>query len=90
VAGPNQHNIPQALLRGFRIPGSSNKDSKTWLYEKGIEPRPEFIKDEVAVERHFYSEPSSDDVVEEPACRYVRERFWDGYDWRYRRVEICN
>ena len=28
--------------------------------------------------------------VEEPACRLVRERFWDGYDWRYRRVEVCN
>lgn len=60
MAGSKQHNIPQALLRGFRIPGGGNKDSKTWLYEKGIEPRPEFIKDEVAVERHFYSEPSKD------------------------------
>ena len=28
--------------------------------------------------------------VEEPACRLVRERFWDGYDWRFRRVEVCN
>ncbi|MGB8401715.1 hypothetical protein [Bradyrhizobium sp.] len=28
--------------------------------------------------------------VEEPACRLVRERFWDGYGWRYRRVEVCN
>jgi hypothetical protein len=28
--------------------------------------------------------------VEEPACRMVRERFWDGYDWRFRRVEVCN
>ena len=25
-----------------------------------------------------------------PACRLVRERFWDGYGWRYRRVEVCN
>ena len=24
-----------------------------------------------------------------PACRLVRERYWDGYDWRFRRVEIC-
>ncbi len=23
-------------------------------------------------------------------CRYVRERFWDGYGWRFRRVEVCN
>jgi hypothetical protein len=28
--------------------------------------------------------------VEEPACRLVRERFWDGYGWRMRRVEVCN
>ena len=28
--------------------------------------------------------------VEEPACRFVRERFWDGYGWRFRRVEVCN
>lgn len=25
-----------------------------------------------------------------PVCRLVRERFWDGYGWAYRRVEICN
>ena len=25
-----------------------------------------------------------------PACRMVRERFWDGYGWRFRRVEVCN
>jgi hypothetical protein len=25
-----------------------------------------------------------------PACRLVRERFWDGYGWRFRRVEVCN
>ncbi|MBR1144403.1 hypothetical protein [Bradyrhizobium sp. AUGA SZCCT0431] len=24
-----------------------------------------------------------------PACRLVRERFWDGYGWAYRRVEVC-
>jgi hypothetical protein len=28
--------------------------------------------------------------VEEPACRVVRERYWDGYGWMYRRVEVCN
>ena len=28
--------------------------------------------------------------VEEPACRLVRERFWDGYGWRVRRVQVCN
>ena len=25
-----------------------------------------------------------------PPCRFVRERFWDGYGWRFRRVEVCN
>ena len=25
-----------------------------------------------------------------PACRLVRERFWDGYGWAYRRVEVCH
>ena len=28
--------------------------------------------------------------VEEPVCRLVRQRYWDGYDWRYRRVEVCS
>jgi hypothetical protein len=27
---------------------------------------------------------------EGPPCRWVRERFWDGYGWRFRRVEVCN
>jgi len=29
-------------------------------------------------------------VDEAPPCRMVRERFWDGYGWRFRRVEVCN
>jgi hypothetical protein len=28
--------------------------------------------------------------VEEPPCRMVRERFWDGYGWRMRRVQVCD
>lgn len=28
--------------------------------------------------------------VEEPPCRWVRERFWDGYGWRFRRIQVCN
>jgi hypothetical protein len=28
--------------------------------------------------------------VEEPACRFVRERYWDGYGWVYRRVQVCD
>jgi hypothetical protein len=29
-------------------------------------------------------------VEEPPPCRMVRERFWDGYGWRFRRVEVCD
>jgi hypothetical protein len=25
-----------------------------------------------------------------PPCHFVRERFWDGYGWRFRRIEVCN
>ncbi|MBR1218454.1 hypothetical protein JQ557_10670 [Bradyrhizobium sp. U87765 SZCCT0131] len=28
--------------------------------------------------------------VVEPECRWVRERFWDGYGWRFRRVQACD
>jgi hypothetical protein len=43
----------------------------------------------IASSRPAYGAPV---YVEEapPACRLVRERFWDGYGWAYRRVEVCN
>lgn len=25
-----------------------------------------------------------------PPCHMVRERFWDGYGWRFRRVQVCD
>lgn len=28
--------------------------------------------------------------VEGPVCHIERERFWDGYRWRHRRVEVCD
>ena len=28
--------------------------------------------------------------VEEAPCRWVRERFWDGYGWRIQRVRVCD
>jgi len=37
-----------------------------------------------------YYAPPPPVYIEEPACRMVRERYWDGYDWRQRRVEVCN
>ncbi len=24
-----------------------------------------------------------------PPCRWVRQRFWDGYEWQFRRVQVC-
>jgi hypothetical protein len=29
-------------------------------------------------------------VYEEPACRIVRQRYWDGYGYSSRRVEVCD
>jgi hypothetical protein len=26
---------------------------------------------------------------DEPVCRIRKERYWDGYAWRTRRVEVC-
>ena len=28
--------------------------------------------------------------VEEPVCRLVRERYWDGYGWAFRHVRVCD
>jgi hypothetical protein len=28
--------------------------------------------------------------VEEPTCHFVRERYWDGYGWQLRRVQVCD
>ena len=46
----------------------------------------------IAASRPAYGYPAPAYVEEEPypACRMVRERFWDGYNWRFRRVEVCN
>jgi hypothetical protein len=42
----------------------------------------------IASSRPAYCQPVY--VEEAPPCRMVRERFWDGYGWRFRRVEVCN
>lgn len=46
----------------------------------------------IASSRPAYAAPAPVYVEEEPypACRMVRERFWDGYGWRFRRYEVCN
>ncbi len=43
----------------------------------------------IAATRPAYPAPV---YVEEapPPCHWGRERFWDGYAWRFRRVEVCN
>jgi len=38
-----------------------------------------------------YAPPPERVYVEEgPACHLERQRFWDGYGWRSRRVEVCD
>lgn len=44
----------------------------------------------IASSRPAYAAPAPVYVDDYPDCRLVRERFWDGYGWRYRRVEVCN
>jgi hypothetical protein len=44
----------------------------------------------IASSRPGYAAPAPVYVEEAPGCRMVRERFWDGYAWRFRRVEVCN
>jgi hypothetical protein len=36
---------------------------------------------------YYYPRPV---VVEEPVCRIVRERYWDGYGYSVREVPICD
>lgn len=35
----------------------------------------------------YYGGPA---YVEGPVCHVERQRFWDGYSWRSRRVEVCD
>jgi hypothetical protein len=28
-------------------------------------------------------------VYVEGGCHYERQRFWDGYEWRFRRITVC-
>jgi hypothetical protein len=44
----------------------------------------------IAAQRPAYGYAPAPVYVEEPACRLVRERFWDGYGWRIRRVQVCD
>jgi hypothetical protein len=43
----------------------------------------------IANSRPAYAAPAPV-YVEEPPCHMVRERFWDGYGWRFRRIRVCD
>jgi hypothetical protein len=38
----------------------------------------------------YYEPAPAPAYIEEPVCRFVGERFWDGFGWQYRRVQVCN
>ena len=47
----------------------------------------------IASQRPAYGGPAyygSPVYVEEAPCHWVRERFWDGYGWRFRRTQVCD
>ena len=44
----------------------------------------------IASSRPAYGGPVYVEDAPPPACHLARERFWDGYGWRFRRVEVCN
>ena len=44
----------------------------------------------IASSRPAYAAPAPVYVDDYPACRMVRQRFWDGYGWRVRRVQVCD
>ena len=46
----------------------------------------------IAGSRPAYAAPAPVYVEEAPypACRMVGQRFWDGYGWRFRRVQVCD
>jgi len=58
VAGHKQHYIPQFLLKGFETP-SKGKTKKVVVFRRGQRP---FVSptEDVAAERHFYSDLSQD------------------------------
>ena len=42
-----------------------------------------------AVPAQVYAAPPPA-YMDGPPCHMARERFWDGYGWRFRRVEVCD
>jgi hypothetical protein len=44
----------------------------------------------IASSRPAYGGPVYVEEAAPPPCRWVRQRFWDGAYWRYRRMEVCD
>lgn len=61
------------------IIGSSIANSQPRYYEPG----PVY---DAPPPRAYYAP----EYVEGPVCHIERQRFWDGYGWRHRRVEVCD
>jgi hypothetical protein len=57
MSGRKQHHIPQSVLRGFETPSTGRK-SHVWVFSK--RKKYKSPTDDVAAERHFYSELSTD------------------------------
>jgi hypothetical protein len=38
---------------------------------------------------YSYGPPPGPVYVDEPVCQVVPQQYWDGYMWRYRRVQVC-
>jgi len=49
-----------------------------------VEPAPVYV--EAPPPPRAYVEEYADG----PVCHVERQRFWDGYGWRHRRVEVCD
>ena len=57
VSGRKQHHIPQSVLKGFETTSTGRK-KQVWVFSK--EKKFKAATDDVAAERHFYSELSKD------------------------------
>jgi hypothetical protein len=50
-----------------------------------VEPAPVYV---APPPRRVYVEQP--EYVEGPVCHIERQRFWDGFGWRHRRIEVCD
>lgn len=38
----------------------------------------------------YYAPAPAPVYIEEPSCRLIKERYWDGYGYRVRRYQVCD